>query len=258
MLICPKCFNKLTKENKSYKCTNNHTYDISKEGYTNLLLSRTSCGDSIQSCQCRKLFLDSHYYENLVLHIKDILISQNVKTVLDIGCGVGYYSKYLSNYFDMTGIDISKEAVKLASKHDKKSSYFVASSFALPFESSSFDSAISIFAPISVDEIKRVLKNNKCFILVLPNTNHLIELKTAIYDKPYLNKTDNNLLPLSLLDKSYVTYKVNINNDDLNRLVQMTPYFYKTKKEDLDKLNKYNMLEVTIDFICYTYVKKDD
>ena len=33
---CPKCFKPLNKENNSYKCQNNHCYDISKEGYINL------------------------------------------------------------------------------------------------------------------------------------------------------------------------------------------------------------------------------
>lgn len=41
--------------------------------------------------------------------------------VLDIGCGEGYISVYLaSKGFDVTGIDISSNAVKLAEKHAKE------------------------------------------------------------------------------------------------------------------------------------------
>ncbi len=38
MIICPICRDKLIKENRSYKCKNNHTFDISKWGHINLLL----------------------------------------------------------------------------------------------------------------------------------------------------------------------------------------------------------------------------
>ena len=44
-MLCPKCRLPLTKLDRTYKCSNNHSYDISKYGYVNLLLSKTNCGD---------------------------------------------------------------------------------------------------------------------------------------------------------------------------------------------------------------------
>lgn len=39
MKICPVCKEKLVRENKTYKCINNHCFDMAKQGYLNLLLS---------------------------------------------------------------------------------------------------------------------------------------------------------------------------------------------------------------------------
>ena len=39
-----------------------------------------------------------------------------------------------------------------------------------------------------------------------------------------------------------------MNNCDIKNLIAMTPYFYKTKKEDLEKINTVDFLNVTIDF----------
>ena len=59
---CPKCFNKLIRENNSYKCMNNHCYDISKEGYINLLLSKTNAGDNKDLIEGRINFLSKDFY----------------------------------------------------------------------------------------------------------------------------------------------------------------------------------------------------
>ena len=71
MLICPKCKQKLNIENelfiqnKSYKCNNNHCYDISKEGYTNFLDSKTGSGDNSILINARENFLNKGYYNKL-------------------------------------------------------------------------------------------------------------------------------------------------------------------------------------------------
>ena len=36
-LICPVCGNELTKKDKSYVCTQNHSFDMARQGYVNLL-----------------------------------------------------------------------------------------------------------------------------------------------------------------------------------------------------------------------------
>ena len=60
MLVCPKCQKLLKKVNNSYLCSNNHCYDISKDGYVNLLLANqkhsTQPGDDIESLRKAIIF----------------------------------------------------------------------------------------------------------------------------------------------------------------------------------------------------------
>ena len=43
---CPVCDKTLFKYEKTYKCMNNHSFDISSKGYTNLMLANQSFSDS--------------------------------------------------------------------------------------------------------------------------------------------------------------------------------------------------------------------
>ncbi|MBO7536392.1 MAG: hypothetical protein J6T34_04575, partial [Bacilli bacterium] len=47
-----------------------------------------------------------------------------------------------------------------------------------------------------------------------------------------------------------------LNKVDLDNLIKMTPYFYKTSKENLDKVNNVNTLNITFAFNIYIYKKR--
>lgn len=254
-LICPKCRNPLFLEDRSYKCKNNHCYDIAKEGYLNLLLSKTNCGDQENLVKARINFLNKGFYDPLLVHIKKNL--GTATDVLDCGCGVGYYSQKLADYFTITGIDISKEAIRRAAKQDKISSYIVCSSNSIPIQKKYFDGIYVIFAPLFEESMESLLKRNGKLIVVHPGTNHLYQIKEKIYNEPYYNSKPNLDLNLFDLTKEYnITYDINLNNYDLRNLIGMTPYLYKTNKSDLDKLNNIDNLTVTIDFLVAVYNKK--
>ena len=59
--ICPVCKEKLYAQNKSLVCNNNHTFDIAKSGYVNLLLSKQAGknvhGDNKLMVRARRDFL---------------------------------------------------------------------------------------------------------------------------------------------------------------------------------------------------------
>ena len=195
ILLCPLCNNYLTKNDKNnfYKCTNNHCYDIAKEGYTNLLLANQKhslCpGDNKEMVNARKEFLNKDYFLPLSNKINDILTdycnNKNI-AILDAGCGTGYYLNNLQKKFNNCsyfGVDISKFAVMKASKENKNISYFTANIFNLPFSNNSIDIILNIFAPKPEKEFRRILKNNGIILEVTPSTNHMIELKKVLYDK---------------------------------------------------------------------------
>lgn len=263
-ILCPICKNKnklkLATDEKSYICSKNHSFDISKSGYLNLLVSKTNSGDNKDMVNARSNFLNKGYYEPLAIKIKEVVnkYSPDYKNVVDAGCGTGYYSNYLKNSnSSIYGFDISKFAIDKAKKLQKENNYFVASTSFLPIEDDSVDVLLTVFAPTFPNEFFRVLKKDAIFVLVVPNHNHLYELKKALYDKPYLNEDkDYSILNsnFTLVEKLDLTYKTNINNDDLLQLVKMTPYFYKTNPTRIDKLD-FNNDELTLDFSIFVYKK---
>lgn len=125
---------------------------------------------------------------------------KNKGKCLELGCGIGQYSKRLMEYgYEVTSTDISETALREVKKFNKNTK-IVDMTERLPFESETFD---LVFASLSihyfddkttkqlVSEIKRVLKNDGLFIGSV-NGKEALEVinETAIKleDNFYLNK----------------------------------------------------------------------
>ncbi|MEG1743408.1 MAG: methyltransferase domain-containing protein, partial [Clostridia bacterium] len=166
--ICPVCGNSLQKSNAEYLCKNNHSYDISKQGYINLLMSSKSFhGDSKAMIMARHDFLKKGYYSHLLQKICHSVSSYAPQggRILDMGCGEGYYTSELpSEFLSVGGIDISKDAISIAAKRKSGALFAVASASKLPVADNSVDIALSVFAPFYIDEIKRILKKSGVFM----------------------------------------------------------------------------------------------
>ena len=66
-------------------------------------------------------------------------------------------------------------------------------------------------------------------------------------------KTDN----LKEENRTYLSRKVTINNQDLMNLFKMTPYYFRTKNEDITRLNNLESLEITFSFEVIVYEVND-
>lgn len=256
-LICPICKHKLTKKDNSFYCVNKHSFDLAKTGYINLYLSNKNKvhGDSKEMIQARTSFLKKDYYLTLKRKIIDEIMKINPTTLVDLACGEGYYTADFPCE-NKIGIDLSKDAIQYASKHDKTTQYCVSSIFDCPIESESADCIITIFAPIACDEIKRILKNDGYFIGVFPAENHLVELKSKIYDSVYLNEKPLLDLDLQLVNTIHLTSSIHCeNNQDIQSLFMMTPYYFKTSLQDKEKINCLQELNCTIDFYIMIFKK---
>jgi len=93
--------------------------------------------------------------------------------VLDIGCGLGYHSKFLKKHgFNVYSLDIS---IAMIMKGDLKNSV-VAEASKIPFKSNSFDNVISIFGALNHTDIRvfskelgRVLRKDGRFLITVAN-----------------------------------------------------------------------------------------
>lgn len=253
-IVCPICKKVLTKYEKSYKCLNNHNFDIAKQGYLNLNMhnSQTS-GDNTLMINARNAFLNNKHYDFLLNEINKH-INEN-DNLIDLACGEGYYTSRFNSKHKI-GIDLSKQGLKIASKNDHNTLYLLNSIFKNPLEDKCADKIITIFAPIAKEEINRILKDNGEFILVKPDVYHLYELKEVLYEKPYLNEIDDiKIEGLKLNEEIKISDIQTLNSEDLNNLFMMTPYFNTTSIEDKKKLETINSLKITFAFIVDIYKK---
>ncbi len=265
MFICPICKSKLNKKEKTYVCENNHSFDIAKQGYVNLLpvnkKHSDNPGDSKDMVLSRRAFLEGGYYdyfaEKLVDIINSIFANSQKISILDCGCGEGYYDGFLGKLktnYELFGFDISKEAVRFASAKYKKGNFAVGSCFNMPVESECFDLAINIFAPMVESETVRVLKNGGYLIYAVPGKNHLMGLKELLYEDVYENEekhTEYN--GFEFVERHTVKSEIALDGKMGVNLFKMTPYYFKTELGAADKIEKNNgfTTEIHFDFLVY-------
>lgn len=270
IFTCPVCGKRLRLSCKSRVCENNHSFDIAKSGYVNLLLSKHTGknihGDNKLMVQARRNFLDKGFYEQLLQVIAEIS-EKNITdggVILDAGCGEGYYTSEISRTIaecgkniEIFGVDISKIAIEYAAKRYKNINFATASVFHIPCLNSSCDMLITLFAPYCGEEYHRVLKENGTMIMAIPSVNHLWELKQAIYDTPYKNEVKPyELEGFKLADKRRISYKIFLNTQqDIQNLFSMTPYYYRTGKKEQERLKVLEELETQVDFEILVYKK---
>lgn len=258
MITCPKCSQKLVKENNSYICVNHHCYDIARQGYVNLLLGKqASSGDNPAMVEARSRFLRKDYYVKLKNRLVEFCDESH--SLVDLACGEGYYTKAMAEKVENSvGIDMSKAALKHAARLDKNTKYILASIFHCPIENECADCITNIFAPAPVDEVVRILKPIGRYIRVIPAKDHLWELKQLCYENVYEN--EEKLLEderLTLVAQERVEDVIELeNNADLMALFEMTPYAYKTSKEAVEKLKRLSSFKTRISFMIQIYHKK--
>ena len=269
--LCPICRKPLCRDEKRFFCENGHSFDVAAEGYVHLLLPNKMNskipGDSKEMAASRSAFLNKGYYEPLAKALFGSLCEKFGKepfSVLDCGCGEGYYTDYLYSAlknagFPVTvaGVDISRPSVKRAAKRNKEIAFAVASVFDLPAESESQNVVLNVFSPLCREEYARVLKPGGLYYYVVPAPRHLWQMKAAIYDKPYENREED--IPYEGFEHREtipVRYEITLSEKaDIAALFQMTPYYWKTSAKGAEKLSALDSLTTEVAFDIHVYEK---
>ena len=275
ILKCPVCQNKLIKESNTYRCEKNHCYDISSKGYTNMLLANQrhsiNPGDSKEMILSRVRFLELDYYSILrktILETINKYSSWEEFSFCDLACGEGYYTNFIHKKLNeqykvnSVGIDISKYAIIEACKKQRAEKlenieYCIGNLMNLPFMDESFDFMLNCFALLDEKEFNRVLKENGYFIRVLPDADHLLGIKQVLYKNVILNvMKEKNINGFELVDEIHIKDDITLKtSQEIYDLFTMTPYYYKTSKESIEKLLSLNSLNTRISFVLLVYKK---
>lgn len=128
-------------------------------------------------------FYDAMYYSKNYKVESDLLISYirkhtpHAENLLEIACGTGKYLEYLKEYFEVEGLDIDEELLKVAKTRNSNIIYHHQNmvNFSLPF---SYDVVVCLFSSIAyVQTVENLYKavegmvkhlNPKGFIAVEP------------------------------------------------------------------------------------------
>ena len=196
MLVCPvrDCQRALAREERRLVCARGHSFDVARSGYINLLQPQDRRskrpGDTVAAFAARRRLHDRALTEPLLRGIAGIVAASADDTVLDSGCGDGFYLGSLARQtgFDGHGVDLSIQAVDAAARRYPECEWIVANADRfLPYASRSFSLVLSITARMNAGEFRRVLRDDGRLLVAIPAPEDLIELRGVGRDR--VNRT---------------------------------------------------------------------
>ena len=267
---CPICQQPLSLIENRYQCSNNHQFDLAKEGYVNLMPANQkrskNPGDNKEMMQARRRFLETGHYRPLAEKVTEICRSSLSGTqyrLLDIGCGEGYYTSRVERQLsdaepatEVFGLDISKVAIRYAAKRYPACHFSVASSHRLPFADNSLDGVLRIYAPCKGEELKRCTADNGIVITVTPAARHLYQLREKIYPDVRLHdETPEFIEGFEMAHQERLHYPMTLSGPDALDLLQMTPFAWKATEEFTLALSASKSFDCEADFLIRVYRK---
>lgn len=242
ILTCPVCGQALTQQDRQFVCPKNHSFDVARQGYVNLLTvtqkHSKNPGDTRDMVAARRSFLDRGHYrpiaEKVAATLTPLLGPQ--PCFLDAGCGEGYYLSELMGHLNggqFFGVDISKDAVRFAAGRNKNALWLTASAAHLPIAPASLDGIMSMFALSVPEEFCRVLKVGGYYLEVTAGRNHLMGLKNLIYSEitEKQEKTAQELPGFRLISVETLEFPISLDtNEEIMQLLTMTPHFWRISK----------------------------
>ena len=254
---CPLCQENLTLVESSLKCSNRHSFDLAKFGYVNLAPQiKQSANYDKENFQNRQQILEAGFYQAILEAVSDLLSnSKNAKTILDIGCGEGFYSRKLQeSHPEKTfyAFDISKDSVQIAAKSENNwaVNWFVGDLARLPIKDASMDILLDIFSPANYGEFRRVLSKDGILIKVIPTENHLKEIRQIVQDqltkKDYSNQDIKEHFQehFSIQSSHIASLTKSVTTEQRQALLSMTPLLFHV---DQSKIDWNQLTEITIE-----------
>lgn len=199
MLLCTvrACGLALTRDGRRLVCPNAHSFDVARSGYVNLLQPQDrrskEPGDSAEVIVARRRLHDRGVTGALQIAVNKLLLEPtvgraelqlrfpgDVDTVLDVGCGDGFYIGSLAQATGCKGhgVDISTPAIDAAARRYQSCEFVVANADRfLPYSDASFSIVMSIAARMNPPEFRRVLHPDGLLLIAVPAPDDLIELR---------------------------------------------------------------------------------
>ncbi len=246
-LRCPHCVAPLAMNERVLACPNNHTFDVAKQGYVNLLSGAVKLSaDTREMVDARAEFLGAGHYapiaEALAGLARKTVDASVPGCVVDIGGGTGYYHARVMDEFPETEgilLDISKFAARRAARAHERIGAVVADAWQdLPLHNDSASLVLNTFAPRNGPELQRILHPQGVLLVVTPRPDHLQELIESLglmrVDERKDERLADQLAPyFSVAVSDRLTTTMSLDHRALGLLVGMGPNAWHRDAEDL-------------------------
>lgn len=188
-LTCPICHQPLHMQANSFKCAANHCFDLSAQNYLNLAPHKNQTANKYNAELFearRQVFLAGIYQpllQKLLAICRDYQSAKNSQpTILDAGCGEGYFAAELQQALQpatVIALDLAKSAVQMAAKTYRQTGLYclIGDLANLPLPDNSLDIILNLLSPANYQEFNRVLKPGGLLIKVVPNAQYLAEVR---------------------------------------------------------------------------------
>jgi len=169
-------------------CERAHSFDVARSGYVNLLQPQDrkskQPGDTPEAVAARRRLHDRGVTVPLLRAIAEMVGVSAGDSVLDAGCGDGFYLGSLVAAGSRCGVDISIPAVDLAARRYPECEWVVANADRLvPYSDASFSVVMSITARMNSPEFRRVIRADGRLLIAVPAPDDLVELRGAGRDR---------------------------------------------------------------------------
>ena len=215
-------------------------------------------GDTREQVLSRREFLEAGFYAPIAGALIETARELGITgQILDVGCGEGYYSARLADALGapLTGLDISKEAVRCAAAKYKGKQWLCATAAHIPVEDGSVSLLTSLFALTLPEEFARVLQKGGHYFQVLAAEDHLLGLKSIIYDK--LNFKEKNTVPelpgFELVKSVPIRFSFTVEGPQIRNLFSMTPHVFRIGRDGAERLGQTEILTDTASCVLNVY-----
>lgn len=259
LLRCPLCGGALGRRDNSLVCEKRHCYDIARQGHVNFVPQQKDMFYKKELFESRAKVFAAGVYAPVVQRLSEIVdqyVPVEDSVVLDAGCGEGYYIRSICPGREMTrvGFDLSKDAVRLAARGDKRVSFFAADLKRIPMQDHSCDAVLDIFTPADYAEFARVLRPEGVLIKLAPRSGYLRELRALAGEQLRRQEYDGGAVEsyahtrMNVLEQIEITYTLPVAQETAYHLARMTPMLAGV---DVDALDLTKISEITIDETAY-------
>ena len=261
---CPVCHTLLTRHDASLTCESGHTFTIAAKGYSNLIPNQKPLhGYNRSFFENRKVMMHAGLYDHVVATTVQALEESfgpsaekhQSLTLLDAGCGEGFYSRTLNEQYgyQVIGLDVAKDGIAVAATGGGDVLWLVGDVANIPLADHSVDAVLDVFTPANYTEFSRVLKPAGKLIKVIPGPQHMIEIRELLGNdlssQTYSNKRVYDYFEEHLSVDSHLhackTIDLTTKDDSfIEGLLQMTPVMF---NQDKDVFDTSRLTSITVD-----------